>query len=161
MIKSVATRADDIFGTRTAGGTGNPRATKVTDRPPEEWIAIPVPALVTEETFARVRQRLVDNKNFAARNTKVPSLLQGLSACSTCGYAYYRTSTPTTNKKIYYYRCLGSVAYRYEDGRVCTSTPVRNRLPRRRGLGPRHRTPRRPHHHPRRDRPAPGTGPHL
>ena len=54
------------------------------------------------------RQRLDDNKRFAARNTKVPSLLQGLAACSACGYGYYRTSTRTTNKKIYYYRCLGS-----------------------------------------------------
>jgi site-specific DNA recombinase len=55
----------------------------------------------------------------------VPSLLQGLAACSGCGYGYYRTSTRTTNKKIYYYRCLGSDDYRYEGGRVCTNKPVR------------------------------------
>ena len=56
---------------------------------------------------------------------KVPSLLQGLAACSGCGYGYYRTSTRTTNKKIYYYRCLGSDDYRYEGGRVCANKPVR------------------------------------
>jgi site-specific DNA recombinase len=39
--------------------------------------------------------------------------------------AYYRTSTRTTNKKIYYYRCLGSDDYRYEAGRVCANKPVR------------------------------------
>src|SRR6185312_13690940 len=49
-----------------------------------------------------------------------------ICACSSCGYAYYRTSTRTTNKKIYYYyRCLGSDDYRYEHGRVCANKPVR------------------------------------
>src|SRR6266536_2150971 len=41
------------------------------------------------------------------------------------GYGYYRTSTRTTNKKICYYRCLGSDDYRYEGGRVCGNKPVR------------------------------------
>ena len=92
---------------------------------PRAWPEIPVPAIVDQVTFARVRQRLADNKRFAARNTKVPSLLQGLAACSACGYGYYRTSARTTNKKIYYYRCLGSDDYRYEGGRVCGNKPVR------------------------------------
>ena len=88
--------------------------------------AIPVPALVDQETFDRVQQRLEDNKRFAARNTKVPSLLQGLAACASCGYGYYRTSTTTSSgKKIYYYRCLGSDDYRYQGGRVCGNKPVR------------------------------------
>ncbi len=75
-----------------------------------------------------MQQRLEDNKRFAARNTKVPSLLQGLAACASCGYGYgyYRTSATTTSgKKIYYYRCLGSGDYRYQGGRVCGNKPVR------------------------------------
>jgi site-specific DNA recombinase len=106
-------------------GRSVPRASKTVDRPGEEWIEIPVPAIVTPETFGRAAQRLAGNKRYAARNTKVPSLLQGLAACSACGYGYYRTSTRTTNKKIYYYRCLGSDDYRYEGGRVCGNQPVR------------------------------------
>jgi site-specific DNA recombinase len=106
-------------------GRSVPRATRTIDRPRGEWTQIPVPAIVTAETFERVQQRLADNKRFAARNTKIPSLLQGLAACSACGYGYYRTSTRTTNKKIYYYRCLGSDDYRYEGGRVCRNQPVR------------------------------------
>ncbi|HEX9359440.1 MAG TPA: recombinase family protein, partial [Streptosporangiaceae bacterium] len=106
-------------------GRSVPRAVKTVDRPKEEWTQIPVPAIVTEGTFERAAQRLADNKRFASRNTKVPSLLQGLAACSACGYGYYRTSTRTTNKKIYYYRCLGSDDYRYEGGRVCGNKPVR------------------------------------
>ncbi|HEX6520319.1 MAG TPA: zinc ribbon domain-containing protein [Streptosporangiaceae bacterium] len=79
-----------------------------------------------QDTFARVQQRLAGNKRFAARNTKVPSLLQGLAACASCGYGYYRTSTTTSSgNKIYYYRCLGSDDYRYQGGRVCASKPVR------------------------------------
>jgi site-specific DNA recombinase len=110
---------------RLAGRT-TPRAVKTIDRPKQEWTGIPVPALVNEETFDRVQQRLADNKRFAARNTRVPSLLQGLAACSSCGYGYYRTSTTTSSgKKIYYYRCLGSDDYRYQDGRVCGNKPVR------------------------------------
>jgi site-specific DNA recombinase len=110
---------------RLAGRTV-PRQVRVADRPKEEWTEIPVPALVEEETFDRVQQRLADNKRFAARNTRVPSLLQGLAACASCGYGYYRTSATTTaRKKIYYYRCLGSDDYRYEGGRVCQNKPVR------------------------------------
>jgi Recombinase zinc beta ribbon domain len=91
----------------------------------EEWTEIPVPAIVDEDTFARVQQRLEDNRRFASRGSKVPSLLQGLAACAACGYGYYRTSTRTARKKIYYYRCLGSDNYRYEGGRVCGNKPVR------------------------------------
>ena len=106
-------------------GRSVPRATRTTSRPREEWTGIPVPVIVTAETFERVQQRLADNKRFAARNTKVPSLLRGLAACSACGYGYYRTSTRTTNKTIYYYRCLGSDDYRHPGGRVCRNQPVR------------------------------------
>ena len=106
-------------------GRSVPRASKTVDRPREEWIEIPVPAIVTAGTFGRAAQRLADNKRYAARNTKVPSLLQGLAACSACGYGYYRTSARTTSRKIYYYRCLGSDDYRYEGGRVCGNKPVR------------------------------------
>jgi site-specific DNA recombinase len=112
---------------RTArlAGRSTPRHYTVADRPREDWLEIPVPALVAEDTWARVQRRLADNKRYATRNSRNPSLLQGICACSGCGYAYYRTSTTTTNKKIYYYRCLGSDDYRYEHGRVCANKPVR------------------------------------
>ena len=112
---------------RTArlAGRSTPKASKTVDRPRAEWIEIAVPAIVSEQTFHRVAVRLADNKRFASRNSKVPSLLQGLAACAACGYGYYRTSTRTTNKKIYYYRCLGSDDYRYQGGRVCDNKPVR------------------------------------
>jgi DNA invertase Pin-like site-specific DNA recombinase len=106
-------------------GRTTPRATKTVDRPREEWTHIPVPAIVDTDTFDRVALRLEDNKRFASRASKTPNLLQGLAACSGCGYGYYRTSTNTTNRKIHYYRCLGADNWRYEGGRVCTNKPVR------------------------------------
>jgi site-specific DNA recombinase len=106
-------------------GRTTPRAVKTIGRPREEWTEIAVPAIVDQDTFARVQQRLADNKRFATRGSKVPSLLQGLAACAACGYGYYRTSTRTARRKIYYYRCLGSGNYRYEGGRVCGNKPVR------------------------------------
>jgi site-specific DNA recombinase len=106
-------------------GRSTPRASKTAERPQDQWTEIPVPAIVTQQTFDRVAQRLADNKRIATRNSNNPSLLQGIAACSACGYGYYRASTRTTNKKIYYYRCLGSDDYRYEDGRICANKPVR------------------------------------
>jgi site-specific DNA recombinase len=121
-------RTDQTAGlNRTArlAGRATPRRYTVVDRARSDWLQIPVPALVAEDTWQRVQRRLADNKRYATRNSINPSLLQGICACSSCGYAYYRTSTRTTNKKIYYYRCLGSDDYRYEHGRVCANKPVR------------------------------------
>jgi site-specific DNA recombinase len=95
------------------------------DRAPEEWIEIPVPAIIGDQVFAMAARRLDENKRFAARNTKEPSLLQGLLVCEHCGYAYYRTSTRTSARKLYYYRCLGSDDYRYPQGRICDTRPLR------------------------------------
>ncbi len=107
-------------------GRSTPRSYSVRDRDRQDWLEIAVPAIVAEDTWERVQRRLEDNKRYAARSSKVPSLLQGLAACTSCGYSYYRGHTTTTaGNKIYYYRCLGSDNYRYEHGRVCDNKPVR------------------------------------
>lgn len=95
------------------------------ERPREEWIEIPVPALVSPERFEQAREQLEANKRHAARRTKDPTLLQGMLVCRRCGYAYYRCSTRTTKRKLYYYRCLGTDSWRYEGGARCASRPVR------------------------------------
>jgi site-specific DNA recombinase len=108
---------------RRGGFSSRSSATK--ERSRKEWIAIPVPAIVSAETFALAEERLQQNKIFASRHTKVPTLLQGMLICQVCGYAYYRTSTRTSARKLYYYRCLGSDGWRYPKGQVCTNQPVR------------------------------------
>ncbi len=95
------------------------------ERPKEQWIEIFVPPIISEDIFSLAQERLEKNKQFSRRHTKEPTLLQGLLVCSKCGYAFYRTSTRTSKRKIYYYRCLGSDDYRYPNGRVCTNRPIR------------------------------------
>ena len=98
------------------------------ERPREDWIEIPVPAIVSEETFALAEERLQQNKVFSKRRTRTPSVSQGLVACGKCGYGLYRTSAQTSARKISYYRCLGSDAWRYLNGPLCDSRPVRQDL---------------------------------
>ena len=66
--------------------------------------------------------------SLSGRRTKTPSVSQGLVACGKCGYALYRTSARTTARKISCYRCLGSDAWRYLNGQLCDSRPVRQDL---------------------------------
>jgi site-specific DNA recombinase len=94
-------------------------------RPRAEWIEIRVPALVSPTQFALAQDRFDQNRQFAARHTKQPSLLQGLLICQQCGYALYRYSTRTTRRRLTYYRCMGTDAYRFPEGRRCANRPVR------------------------------------
>jgi len=95
------------------------------ERPKDQWIAMAVPALVTEETFARAAEKLAENRRFSSRNTKEPTLLQGLLVCGQCGYSLYRTSTRTTKRQAKYYRCLGSDGYRHLKDPPCGCSPIR------------------------------------
>src|SRR6266702_962783 len=94
-------------------------------RPRQEWIEIPVPALISENTFDLAQEQLQKNKQHSPRRTIEPTLLQGMLVCQHCGYALYRSSTKTTKRKLYYYRCLGSDAYRHLKGSVCSNRPIR------------------------------------
>jgi site-specific DNA recombinase len=138
MLRNTAYRGQAAFGkTKTLERHGNPtRTTRARgerhgrrpareDQSAENWTLISVPAIVTEETFELAQARLSQNAHFAKRNTKKPTLLQGILVCRECGYGCYRSSTRTTKKRIYYYRCVGSDNYRHVGGRVCHSRPIR------------------------------------
>ena len=98
------------------------------ERPREEWIEIPVPAIVTPETFALAEERLRQNKQFSPRRTMVESLLQGLLYCRHCSSSLYRASTRSTARTLYYYRCYGSDAYRHGGTPLCHQKPIRQDL---------------------------------
>jgi site-specific DNA recombinase len=92
----------------------------------DEWKRIAVPALVTAEQFALVQRQLERNGRLSPRNTRRPSLLQGILVCRECGYAYYRCSTRSKNGILReYYRCSGTDGHRRPEGRVCENRPVR------------------------------------
>lgn len=98
------------------------------ERPREEWIEIPVPAIVSETVFDLAQQRLQENKRLSPRRTVEWSIVQGLVSCSKCGYGMCRTSTRTSARKIHYYRCLGSDGWRHLNGPMCDNRPVRQDL---------------------------------
>ena len=140
MLRNPAYRGTACFGkTRAAprqrvtralrlrGGMGS-RNSASHERPRDEWIEIPVPALVDEQTFARAQELLHENKLRSRRRTIEPSLVQGLVSCQKCGYALSRTSTRSTARKIHYYRCIGSDGSRHLGGRRCDNRPVRQDL---------------------------------
>ena len=96
------------------------------DRPKEEWITIPVPALISQELFEQAQQRLAENKRFSPRNNKRHDyLLSGLLRCQQCGYALYGKPTSTSKYQRCYYRCAGQDSYRWKEGRVCQAHPLR------------------------------------
>jgi site-specific DNA recombinase len=107
------TRAQRRRGVRASSETAGHQ------RPREEWIEIPVPPLVTEDVFALAQERLQENKIKSKRRTITPSVVQGLVSCQKCGYAFSRTSTQTSSRKIHYYKCIGSDAWRKLGGTVC------------------------------------------
>jgi site-specific DNA recombinase len=100
-------------------GVMTPSTTAGHERPREEWIEIPVPALVSDDTFARAQELLEENKKRSRRRTIEPSIVQGLVSCRKCGYAFSRTSTRTSARKIHYYKCIGSDSWRKVGGPVC------------------------------------------
>jgi site-specific DNA recombinase len=110
------------------------RAVSTTDVPPEDWITIPVPALVEPEVFAAVQEQWQENKRHARQSSRgARYLLQGLLQCQQCGYAFYgKRLSPSARKgkpRAYaYYRCLGTDAYRFGGERICQNTQVRTDL---------------------------------
>ena len=116
MLRNPAYRGTACFGkTRRArrqrvtrplrlrGGVAS-RDSASHERPREEWIEIPVPAIVDESTFARAQELLHENKVHARRRTIEPSLVQGLVSCQKCGYALSRASGRSSARRIHYYR---------------------------------------------------------
>ena len=140
MLRNPAYRGAAAFGkTRVAGRIRVTRALRRRagiissnsighERPREESIEIPVPALVSEESFARAQELLLENKIRSRRRTITPSVVQGLVSCQKCGYAFSRTSTHTTARKLHYYKCIGSDSWRRLGGPVCDNRMVRQDL---------------------------------
>ena len=85
-------------------------------RPEEEWFEINIPPIVGENDFELAQERVNKNKKLALRNTREPSLLQGLVVCGECGCPFYkrRLSKP-------YYHCRS-----HSDARMqkCSNTWV-------------------------------------
>jgi site-specific DNA recombinase len=87
-----------------------------TAHPSEEWITVPVPALVSAEQFDLVERRLAANQRSARRSTTHPYLLRGLVSCGVCRLSCSGVTRTATDTRYRYYRCLGKQA-RVSSGR--------------------------------------------
>jgi site-specific DNA recombinase len=73
--------------------------------PTEEWMAVPVPALISDETFEAAQHRLERNVQMARRNnTTYEYLLRGLVSCGQCRRA---CGGRTLHPGYHYYFCRG------------------------------------------------------
>ena len=110
------------------------RAVSTQDLPREQWMTIPVPAIVSEDLFEAVQDQLQENQQRARIGQRgARYLLQGLLVCGCCGYAYYgKPISPSARKghlrNYAYYRCVGSDAYRFGGVRVCWNKQLRTDL---------------------------------
>jgi site-specific DNA recombinase len=73
--------------------------------PQEEWIAVPVPAIISQETFEAAQHRLDRNVQLSRRNnTAHDYLLRGLLSCGQCRLTSIGRSLPPG---YHYYVCQG------------------------------------------------------
>jgi site-specific DNA recombinase len=80
--------------------------------PPEEWIPVAqVPAVVSQQQFDLVREKLSKNRSFARRNNKTNEhLLRALVSCGECmqaSIAVAKTFGKNEDRKQRYYVCSG------------------------------------------------------
>jgi site-specific DNA recombinase len=89
-------------------------------RPKEEWIPIPVPAIVSQEQFDQAQARLALNRQLARRNnTQHEYLLRGLVSCGQCKLSHIGRSC---HPGYSYYVCRGKAdALRASQGQRCQS----------------------------------------
>src|SRR6266704_2237030 len=88
-------------------------------RPPQDWIEVPVPQIVSEESFAQVQAKLDANQQGAARNTRHEYLLRALVSCGECRLSCTGRQTAAGYS---YYLCRGRTdPLRVAQGQRCTA----------------------------------------
>ena len=98
----------------------------------DEWIEVPVPAIVDPAVFEVAQVQLAENRQRKRQQQGSPRwLLQGLAVCRRCGYAFYGKTAPVSktdrSKGEYrYYRCTGSDGFRFSGTAVCDNPQVRS-----------------------------------
>lgn len=89
--------------------------------------SISVPALVSEELFQAVAERLQENRRrHREQKQGAEFLLSGLLVCHCCGSAYCgrRPKRPGREHRYVYYHCLGTDKYRHGGETICANKSV-------------------------------------
>lgn len=109
----------------TEGTHKNPHVPKeqrkaARERPPEEWITIPIPRLIDEKTWYLVQDAMRDmRRKYAGRRGQHHFLLARVAACGICGMSVYGMHIPRPNKSpTRYYRCTSTVSERVQSCRL-------------------------------------------
>ena len=108
------------------------KAPKPADR--QEWVFVAVPALVDEALFRAAHAQLKENRSRARQGRRTPGyLLQGLTCCAKCGYAYYgktlrQLGAGRQMRDFLYYRCSGSDGYRFGGERICSNAQLQGNI---------------------------------
>jgi site-specific DNA recombinase len=93
------------------------RRVKITPRPEEEWIAVPVPdSGVPREWVDLAREAIADNVKFSQNNNRPWELSGGIARCAECGWAMRAHTVGSGNspKKNHYYACSrANINYAY------------------------------------------------
>ncbi len=105
------------------------RLSRQVSAPPEQWITIPVPALVEAALFEGAQEQLAENRRRNRRRVEgVRYLLQGLLVCQACGYAFcgrrQARHTRVPKPGYHYYRCTGTESSRFDGQRRCDAQPI-------------------------------------
>jgi len=96
-------------------------------KPREQWIAIPVPALVDQGTWDQAQAQLARNATLSFRNnTRHSYLLRCLLTCEVCGLAMYGITRPASARKPVrqVYRCHGKDCVVRARTAICPSRHV-------------------------------------
>jgi site-specific DNA recombinase len=104
-----------------------PSATRRVAGPREEWIEIAVPAMIDLGMFEAAQAQLAENRKRKRHSQSGPRwLLQGLTVCRCCGYAYCVTApSPDRLMGQHYYRCLSTKEHGFNGVTTCGSPSVR------------------------------------
>ena len=123
---------------RLRAARGHPTEPRRSNAPkpadPKEWVFVPVPALVDEALFRAAHAQLEENRSRARQGRRRPGyLLQGLTCCAKCGYAYYgktlrQLGAGRQMRDFVYYRCSGSDGYRFGGERICSNAQVQGNI---------------------------------
>jgi site-specific DNA recombinase len=123
---------------RLRAARGRPSQPRRSNRPvetnPKDWITVSVPALIDPELFRAAHAQLEENRSRARQGRRRPGyLLQGLTCCALCRYAYYGKTIRQLGaghqlKDFIYYRCSGSDGYRFAGEAICRNHQIQGKF---------------------------------
>jgi site-specific DNA recombinase len=96
----------------------------------EQWAFMSTPSIIDKALFSSAQDQLRENRTRARLGSRRPGhLLQGLTCCALCGYAFYGKTTRQRGKghqlrDFRYYRCTGTDGYRFGGERICSNTQI-------------------------------------